>query len=55
VVEQNFQSFQWTDRDQFVSVDDLDTGASHGIDSPPDARSDDVDGFEEESDKECEW
>jgi hypothetical protein len=39
-VEEHFQSFQWTARDQFVSAEDLDVGTSHAMESPPDARSD---------------
>jgi hypothetical protein len=50
-VEHNFKSFQWTDRDQFVSVDDLDASTSHAMESPPDARSAD----EEYSEEEHEW
>jgi hypothetical protein len=41
-----------------VSVDDPDIDASHAVDSPPDAHSDDADDigrFEEESDVECDW
>jgi hypothetical protein len=39
-VEEHFQSFQWTARDQFVSAEDLDVGTSCAMESPPDARSD---------------
>jgi hypothetical protein len=51
-VEDHFQSFQWTARDQFVSADDIDAGTSRAMESPPDARSDgadDLGGFEESS------
>jgi hypothetical protein len=50
-VEEHFQSFQWTARDQFVSAKDLDVGTSCAMDSPPDAHSDGADdpgGFDED-------
>jgi hypothetical protein len=50
-VEEHFQSFQWTAKDQFVLAEDLDVGTSRAMDSPPDARNDgadDLDGFGEE-------
>jgi hypothetical protein len=56
-VKVQFQSFQWTARDHFVSADDLDVGTSRAMESPQDARSDgadDLGGFEDESVKEHE-
>jgi hypothetical protein len=50
-VDNHFQSFQWTDRDQFVSVDDMDAGTSRAMESPLGARSDD----DETSEEEREW
>jgi hypothetical protein len=59
-VEKHFQSFQWTDREQFVSVDDKNVGTSCAMESPPDAHSDDDDDDddeeeEESSEEEHEW
>jgi hypothetical protein len=33
------KTFQWTDRSQFVSIDDLDTSTSRAMESPPGACS----------------
>jgi hypothetical protein len=47
-VEKNFERFKWTDRSWVVSVDDLDAGTTHAMESPLDTHSVDEESSEEE-------